>query len=61
MVKQLLLAKAHYGMDRANYRPMPKFQQLTERGVIYVTKTEEKSEKYTFLSDTMYQDSGMSE
>lgn len=40
-------------MDRA-YIDYEKFQQLTERGVIYVTKMK-KSLKYTILSDTMYQ------
>ena len=40
-------------MDRA-YIDYAKFQQLTERGVIYVTKMK-KNLKYTILSDTMYQ------
>ena len=40
-------------MDRA-YIYYAKFRQLTERGVIYVTKMK-KNLKYTILSDTMYQ------
>ena len=40
-------------MDRA-YIDYEKFQQLTERGVIYVTKMK-KSLKYTVMEDTMYQ------
>lgn len=40
-------------MDRA-YIDYGKFEQLTERGVIYVTKLK-KSLRYTALSDTMYQ------
>lgn len=40
-------------MDRA-YIDYEKFQQLTERGVIYVTKMK-KSLKYTVLDDMMYQ------
>ena len=40
-------------MDRA-YIDYEKFQQLSERGVIYVTK-EKKSSRYTVLEDTMYQ------
>ncbi len=40
-------------MDRA-YIDYAKFQQLTERGVIYVTKMK-KNLKYSVLSDTMYQ------
>ena len=39
-------------MDRA-YIDYEKFQQLTERGVIYVTKLK-KNLRYTILSDTMY-------
>ncbi len=42
-------------MDRA-YIDYEKFQQLTERGVIYVTKLK-KNLKYSILSDTMYQTS----
>ncbi len=42
-------------MDRA-YIDYEKFQQLTERGVIYVTKLK-KNLKYSVLSDTMYQTS----
>ena len=40
-------------MDRA-YIDYEKFQQLSERGVIYVTKMK-KSLRYTVLEDTMYQ------
>lgn len=40
-------------MDRA-YVDYEKFQQLTERGVIYVTKLK-KNLKYRILSDMMYQ------
>lgn len=40
-------------MDRA-YIDYEKFEQLTQRGVIYVTKMK-KNLKYTILSDTMYQ------
>ena len=40
-------------MDRA-YIDYEKFQQLTQRGVIYVTKMK-KNLKYNILSDTMYQ------
>ena len=40
-------------MDRA-YIDYQKFEQLTERGVIYVTKMK-KNLKFTILSDTMYQ------
>lgn len=40
-------------MDRA-YIDYEKFQQLTDRGVIYVTKMK-KSLKYTVLDDMMYQ------
>ena len=40
-------------MDRA-YIDYEKFQQLTELGVVYVTKMK-KSLKYTILNDTMYQ------
>ncbi len=40
-------------MDRA-YIDYEKFQKLTEKGVIYVTKMK-KSLKYTILKDTMYQ------
>ena len=40
-------------MDRA-YIDYEKFQQLTERGVTYVTKMK-KNLKYSILSDTMYQ------
>lgn len=42
-------------IDRA-YIDYEKFEQLTERGVIYVTKLK-KSLRYTVLSDTMYQTS----
>lgn len=40
-------------MDRA-YIDYEKFEQLTQRGVIYVTKMK-KNLKYSILSDTMYQ------
>lgn len=40
-------------MDRA-YIDYEKFEQLTQRGVTYVTKMK-KSLKYSILSDTMYQ------
>ena len=40
-------------MDRA-YIDYEKFEQLTERGVIYVTKMK-KALKYTVLRDFMYQ------
>lgn len=40
-------------MDRA-YIDYEKFEQLTQRGVIYVTKMKKKL-KYPILSDTMYQ------
>lgn len=41
------------GMDRA-YIDYEKFEELTEKGVIYVTKMK-KSLVYSVLSDTMYQ------
>ena len=41
-------------MDRA-YIDYEKFEQLTQRGVIYVTKTK-KNLKYTILSGTMTPD-----
>ena len=40
-------------MDRA-YIDYEKFEQLTRRGVIYVTKMK-KNLKYKILSDAMYQ------
>ena len=40
-------------MDRA-YIDYEKFEQLTQRGVTYVTKMK-KSLKYSILNDTMYQ------
>ena len=40
-------------IDRA-YTDYEKFEQLTQRGVIYVIKMK-KSLKYGILSDTMYQ------
>jgi hypothetical protein len=40
-------------MDRA-YIDYEKFEQMTQRGVIYVTKMK-KNLKYSILSDTMYQ------
>ena len=54
MLKPTTLSKGDImAMDRA-YIDYAKFQQLTERGVIYVTKME-KNLKYSVLSDTMYQ------
>ena len=54
MLKPATLNKGDIlAMDRA-YIDYAKFQQLTERGVIYVTKMK-KSLKFTILSDTMYQ------
>ena len=40
-------------IDRA-YIDYEKFEELTERGVVYVTKMK-KNLRYTILSDTMYQ------
>lgn len=54
MLKPSTLSKGDImAMDRA-YIDYEKFQQLTERGVIYVTKMK-KNLKYTILSDGMYQ------
>lgn len=54
MLKPTTLSKGDImAMDRA-YIDYEKFQQLTERGVIYVTKMKKKL-KYSILSDTMYQ------
>ena len=54
MLKPATLSKGDIlAMDRA-YIDYAKFRQLTERGVIYVTKMK-KSLKFTILSDTMYQ------
>lgn len=54
MLKPTTLHKGDImAMDRA-YIDYEKFQQLTERGVVYVTKMK-KSLKYTILSDVMYQ------
>ena len=54
MLKPTTLSKGDImAMDRA-YIDYAKFQQLTERGVIYVTKMK-KNLKYSVLSDTMYQ------
>ncbi|MBD5358694.1 MAG: IS4 family transposase [Bacteroides sp.] len=54
MLKPTTLSKGDImAMDRA-YIDYEKFQQLTERGVIYVTKMK-KNLKYSVLSDTMYQ------
>ena len=54
MLKPTTLHKGDImAMDRA-YIDYEKFQQLTERGVIYVTKMK-KSLKYTILNDVMYQ------
>ena len=54
MLKPTTLSKGDImAMDRA-YIDYEKFEQLTRRGVIYVTKMK-KNLKYTILSDTMYQ------
>ena len=54
MLKPATLNKGDImAMDRA-YIDYEKFQQLTERGVIYVTKMK-KNLRYNVLSDTMYQ------
>lgn len=54
MLKPTTLHKGDImAMDRA-YIDYEKFRQLTERGVIYVTKMK-KSLKYTILNDVMYQ------
>ena len=54
MLKPSALSKGDImAMDRA-YVDYEKFEQLTQRGVIYVTKMK-KNLKYSILSDTMYQ------
>lgn len=54
MLKPSALSKGDImAMDRA-YIDYEKFEQLTQRGVIYVTKMK-KNLKYNVLSDTMYQ------
>lgn len=54
MLRPATLSKGDImAMDRA-YIDYEKFQQLTERGVIYVTKMK-KSLKYSILEDIMYQ------
>ena len=54
MLKPTTLSKGDImAMDRA-YIDDEKFQQLTERGVTYLTKMK-KNLKYSMLSDTMYQ------
>ena len=54
MLKPSALSKGDImAMDRA-YIDYGKFQQLTERGVIYVTKMK-KNLRYSILSDIMYQ------
>lgn len=54
MLRPATLSKGDImAMDRA-YIDYEKFQQLTERGVIYVTKMK-KSLKYTVSDDVMYQ------
>lgn len=54
MLKPATLNKGDImAMDRA-YINYEKFEQLTERGVIYVTKMK-KNLRYSILSDTMYQ------
>lgn len=56
MLKPATLSKGDImAMDRA-YIDYEKFQQLTERGVIYVTRMK-KNLKHSILSDTMYQTS----
>lgn len=56
MLKPTTLSKGDImAMDRA-YIDYEKFQQLTERGLIYVTRMK-KNLKYRILSDTMYQTS----
>ena len=56
MLKAATLSKGDImAMDRA-YIDYEKFQQLTERGVIYVTRMK-KNLKHSILSDTMYQTS----
>ncbi len=54
MLKPTTLSKGDImAMDRA-YIDYEKFEQLTQRGVTYVTKMK-KNLKYTILSDSMYQ------
>ncbi len=54
MLKPSTLSKGDImAMDRA-YIDYEKFEQLTQRGVTYVTKMK-KNLKYKILSDTMYQ------
>ena len=54
MLKPATLSKGDImAMDRA-YIDYEKFEQMTEKGVIYVTKMK-KSLKYEILGDTMYQ------
>ncbi|MDD2205273.1 MAG: IS4 family transposase [Bacteroidales bacterium] len=54
MVKPATLSKGDImAMDRA-YIDYEKFEQMTQRGVIYVTKMK-KNLKYSIQSDTMYQ------
>lgn len=54
MLRPATLSKGDImAMDRA-YIDYEKFQQLTERGVLYVTKMK-KSLRYTVSEDTMYQ------
>ena len=54
MLKPAALSKGDImAMDRA-YIDYEKFEQLTQRGVIYVTKLK-KNLKYSIMSDTMYQ------
>lgn len=56
MLKPTMLSNGDImAMDRA-YIDYEKFEQLTQRGVIYVTKMK-KNLKYAILSDTMYQTS----
>ncbi|MEG0456068.1 MAG: IS4 family transposase, partial [Bacteroides sp.] len=54
MLKPSTLSKGDImAMDRA-YIDYEKFEQMTQRGVVYVTKMK-KNLKYSVLSDTMYQ------
>ena len=56
MLKPSILSKGDImAMDRA-YIDYEKFEQMTQRGVIYVTKMK-KNLKFSILSDTMYQTS----
>ncbi len=54
MLKPTTLSKGDIMAMGSAYIDYEKFQQLTERGVTYVTKMK-KNLKYRILSDTMYQ------